>query len=246
MQQFLGRALHGSSAQFGAGNFQPLQHHLHIAHGAVPGHGLQAVALQYRVQPMALVLRIELARQAHGAQGLDLERALHARQLVHHKAVVKAHVVGHEDGTFQQLQQRAGHVFKRRGLGHHGVTDASQGLDKRRYAHARVDQGAPARRLYPVLDPHRGDFGDAVVHRIAARGLQIKHHITGQHVGVQTQTSMWCMPNWPLLRSAKKCSSVTRVVRKASSSQGISLSRNSRTSMVSVPGSNWSLVSCAR
>jgi hypothetical protein len=67
-------ALQRFQSQLALRDLQPGQHHVHIAHGAVACQGLQAVALQQGVQPMAFVLRIQLARQAHGAQGFDLER----------------------------------------------------------------------------------------------------------------------------------------------------------------------------
>ena len=53
-----------------------------------------------------------------------------------------------------------------------------------------------------------------------------------------------CVPKWPDRRSSKKRFRVSRTVRKAISSQGISSSRNNCASMVSGPGANR--VSCRR
>ena len=143
---------------------------------------LQTVALQNGVQSMAFVLCIELARQAHGAQRFDLEGMTQTLQGLVHKAVVKTHVVSHKYRAVQDLQQRMDDVFKSGCILHHGVGDAGQALDKGRNAHTGVDQGAPARHLHAVLNPHRSDFGDVVALRIAPRGLQVDHHIT-RHEG---------------------------------------------------------------
>jgi hypothetical protein len=62
LQQGARFALQHLGAQFGLCQLQPLQHHIHIAHGAVPGHGVQAVPLHDGVQSVAFVLRVQLAR----------------------------------------------------------------------------------------------------------------------------------------------------------------------------------------
>ena len=143
--------------------------------------GVQAVALAQRIEPVAFVRRVELARQAHSAQGFDFEGLAHALQRVQHKAMVKAHVVGHKHRPVEQLQKARGHVLEQGRLLDHGVADAGQALDECRNAHTGVDQRAPARDLHAIFHAYGGDFSDAVVHSIAAGGLQIDDNKAGQH-----------------------------------------------------------------
>ena len=173
----------GVLAQFLAGQVQPVQHHLHIAHGAVSGLRTQAMALHDGVKPMAAVLRVELARQAHGAHGFHTQHGVEPRKFLHQKAVVKAHVVGHQHRAGQQFQQLAGNRLKAGCIGHHGVADAGQAFNETRDAHPRVHQAAPARHLHAVVHAHGSNFCDAVVHRVATSGFQVKQYVTGEHVG---------------------------------------------------------------
>ena len=61
LQEGLCLLAQGISAQLRPGQAQPGQHHVHIAHGAVPGLGLQAVSLHDGIKPMAAVLRVQQA-----------------------------------------------------------------------------------------------------------------------------------------------------------------------------------------
>jgi len=77
------------------GPHQPLQHHIDITHRAVARLGVQAVAAQDRIQPVALVLGVQPAREANGTQRLGFECYIQSRQFVGDEAVVKPHVVGY-------------------------------------------------------------------------------------------------------------------------------------------------------
>ena len=181
LEQGLGLVLQHLGAQLGARYRQKSQHQLHITHGPVARQGVQAVALAQGIEPVAFVRRVELARQAHSAQGFDLESQAHALKRMQHKAVVKAHVMGHKHRPVEQLQQARGHVLEAGRFLDHGVADAGQALDECRNAHTGVDQRAPARDLHAIFQAHGGDFGDAVVQSIAAGGLQIDDNKAGQH-----------------------------------------------------------------
>ena len=181
LHQCLGVAADVVCAQLLRGHAQPRQHHVHVAHGPVAGKGGEAMALHDGVQTVALVLRIQLARQTHGAQGLDAQGHVHAGKFVEQETVVKAHVVGYQHGAFQQTQQVVGHLVKAGRLLHHGVADAGQVLNEGRYGRARVDQTAPARDFLAAFHSYSGNLGDPVMHRIPPGGFQIKHDIAGQH-----------------------------------------------------------------
>ena len=88
--------------------------------------------------------------------------------------MVEAHVVCHQHGALQQGQQGVGYLVKARGIGHHGVADAGQTLDEGWNSAAWVHQGAPAGYFLTALHAHGGNLGDAVAHRVAAGGLQVK------------------------------------------------------------------------
>ena len=123
--------------------------------------------------------------------------------------MVEAHVMRHQHGALQQAQQGAGDLVKTGGFSHHGVADAGQALDEGRNSAARVHQGAPACHLLPALHAHGGNLGDAVAHRVAAGGFQVKQQVTGQHRGRRRQAaanqvmSMAWMEKVPARRSAK-------------------------------------------
>ena len=82
LQQGLRMLAQGLATQLGGGLVQPGQHHLDIAHRAVPRQGVEAVALHDGIQAMAAVLWIEQARQAHCAQGSGLELDASAGKLM--------------------------------------------------------------------------------------------------------------------------------------------------------------------
>ena len=103
LQQALGRGLHGVQAQLLCRNAQPGQHGIDIAHGAVAGFVVQPMALAQRIEPMPFVLRVQLARQTHGAQGLHVEQFPRTFHLMGQKTVVEAHVVGYQHGALQQV-----------------------------------------------------------------------------------------------------------------------------------------------
>ena len=95
--------------------------------------------------------------------------------------MVKTYVMGHQHGALQQGQQLRGKGFKARCLKHHGIADAGQVLDEGRDRRAGIDQAAPACHFTAVLNAYCGNFGDAVMHRVATGGFQVKQKVAGQH-----------------------------------------------------------------
>ncbi|OPZ05449.1 MAG: hypothetical protein BWZ09_01121 [Alphaproteobacteria bacterium ADurb.BinA305] len=163
-----------------------LPQHLDVAHRAVARGADEAVALDQRIQAMAVVFGVEGARQLDGAQHRRLELATDAGEGVADEAVVEARAVGDEDAALEQRGDRIGQHLEGGRLGHHGVGDAGDLLDQRRDGLAGRDQTLPARDDLAVLDAQDGDLGDAVAHRVRAGALDIDEGETTRqaHVGL--------------------------------------------------------------
>ena len=125
-----------------------------------------------RVEPVALRLREEPPRQAHGAQRLRLECEPGAQERVLEEAMVEARVVRHEYAVAQAIVDLAGE--RREGGAPRTIASVMpvSAWIAGGNGHLRVDQRAPlgdARR--PArgagIHPHDADLGDAVVRRHA-------------------------------------------------------------------------------
>ena len=150
-----------------------LPQHLDVAHGAMARRAHQAVALDQRVEAVAVMFGEQRARQLDRAQHRRRELAPDAGEGVLDEAEVEARAVGDEDTALEQRGDRVGHGFEGRRVGHHGVGDAGDLLDQRRNRLAGCDQALPARHHLAILDAQDGDLGDAVAHRMRTGALDI-------------------------------------------------------------------------
>ena len=186
------RVLQCLGATLRAHRVEPGLQQQHIAHRAVAGGSCEAVTAHDRVQTMAARLGVQPARHAHRAQRAHAQIDAFAGRGILQETVVEAYVVRDQHGTFEQFQQPGQHLGQARGSGDHRIVDAGELLNERRDAAGGVDQGVEPGDLTPVLDAHRGDFGDAVAHRVGAGGFQVEQHVAGQHVGIVRHGP--CMP----------------------------------------------------
>ena len=152
---------------------------------------IHAMAFEQRIEIVARVLRIELAREFHRAQHLRVEGHTAAAELVFQKAVVEARVVRNEQLALQALQQIALDVGKGWRRSHHRVVDAGQRLNHRRYAHAGIDQCGPLADQTPLMDFDNAHFCNAIMSgggaggfQIDKNGVAIKHGETAADAGI--------------------------------------------------------------
>ena len=134
---------------------------------------LQPVTRDERVQPVADGLRIELARQAHGAQHVRRELHLQAAELVLDEAVIEARVVRDEDVALEALEHLAAQFGEGWRAAHHLVGDAGEDADVLGDAAFRVHQRGPLVHELAVGDAHDADLGDAVPGGSGPRGLEV-------------------------------------------------------------------------
>ena len=150
-----------------------LRQHLRVGQGAVPRGALESVPGDDRVEVVARLLRVEVARQAHRAGKRRRERPPEPPQFGAHETVVEAGVVGDEAPTGEPRLDLVGDGRERRRIGDHLVADAGQLLDGGRDAAAGVHEAAPL--PLDLACPHAddGDLGDAVPSGMSAGGLDV-------------------------------------------------------------------------
>ncbi len=90
------------------------------------GHAREPEAFHQGVEVVACVLRIERARQLHGAQHRRGELHAEPAELRAQEAVVEACVVSDEQPPFEPAPHFLRHVGKRRRIRHHRVVDAGE------------------------------------------------------------------------------------------------------------------------
>jgi hypothetical protein len=133
-----------------------------------------AVTRHQRIQVVARLARVELARELDRAQHPAGVAVAGAPELVPEKAVVEAGVVRDQQLALQPRQQRRGKLGEGGREGNHVVGDAGDGLDRGRDAHAGIHQGGPLGGAPARRDLDQADFGNAVVDRVGAGGLEVK------------------------------------------------------------------------
>src|SRR5690349_20625531 len=104
------------------------------------------------VEPMALMLRIELAREPGRAQYLVLEQRSHAPVLVLQESVVEADVMCCQHRSIKKTVEPVGDVPKGRRIFYHPIADTSQMRDERRNGHAWSDQRFPTLAFHSFLE----------------------------------------------------------------------------------------------
>ena len=139
----------------------------------VAATGGEAVAGDQRVEVVAVVLRVEQARELDGAQHRRAKDDAEALELVLQEAIVETRVVGDEQAAFQPAQDLAGERRERRRVGDHRVADAGQLLDEGRDAGFRIDQLLPFADRAVGSDGDDADLGDAVGGRRGAGGFEV-------------------------------------------------------------------------
>ena len=139
----------------------------------MPGHARETEAVHQGVEVVARMLRIERARQLHGAQHRRGELHAEPAEFCAQEAVIEACVVSDEQPALEPAPHFLRHVGKGRRVRHHRVIDAGERRDQRRNPDAGMHQRAPFLDDLAVLEQHDADFDDAVLGRHPARGLEI-------------------------------------------------------------------------
>ncbi|MNC86607.1 hypothetical protein D3C83_22790 [compost metagenome] len=134
------------------------------------------MARHQRVQVVARLVRVELARELDGAKNPAGVTVTGAPELVAEEPVVEAGVVRDEQLAVQTGQQRPGDLGEGGGERHHVVGDARDGLDRRRNPDSRVHQCGPLGDAVARPDLDQADFGDAVINRMGAGGLEVEEN----------------------------------------------------------------------
>jgi hypothetical protein len=88
---------------------------------------------------------------------------------------IEAHVVAHDHGRADELEERRQHGVDLRSREHHGLGDAGQHGDLRRYPDARVHQRLERAQALAAPQLHRAHLGDLGIRRGRAGGLQVEH-----------------------------------------------------------------------
>jgi len=88
-----------------------------------------------------------LAAETHRAELLTIQVQVTGFQLVFDEGIVEVYVVGHEDGAGKPFMDNVSYLIEIRGVGHHFVIDAGEGLYIAGDEHAGIDQGLIALKL---------------------------------------------------------------------------------------------------
>ena len=146
---------------------------LRIGECPVTRRRLQAVALDQRIEIVALVLRIEGARQLDGAQHGSAEIDAEALELGFQETIVEARVVRDEQPPAQALQGFGCDFLKWWCSSHHGIADTGQLLDEGRNGYAGIDQLLPLANATVGIDLDDADFRDAINGSGGAGGFEV-------------------------------------------------------------------------
>ena len=135
------------------------------------------------IEVVARFLRVQPARELHGAEHGPAEGELRTLQRIAQEAVIEAGVVGHEGDAVEALLDVFREPLDARLPLHHLVADAGEGLDGFGDGDAGVHQALPALGDLPVAHADDGDLGDAVAHRVAAGGFNVDESVvTTEHL----------------------------------------------------------------
>ena len=163
---------------------EPLHHpveHVHggagVLEGTVVGRdgGAEGLGQRGELAVRGVVAGDHPAREARGVEHLELRpRPALLFGEVLEEADVERRVVGHQDASARELQERRQRGVDRRRCRDHGVGDAGEHGDEGRDLGARVDQRLELAEHLAAADLHRADLGD---HRPAlgraAGGLEV-------------------------------------------------------------------------
>ena len=114
-----------------------------------------------RAEPVVVGVRIEAARQQHGAREhmRCIGFALGTLQLGLPKTPVEGRVVRDQRAALGEARHLVHHRARRWRRLQHAVGDAGELLDEGRHPRAAVHQALKATDDLPALHQHRGDFG---------------------------------------------------------------------------------------
>ena len=129
------------------------------------------------VEPMTLMLRIELAREPGRAQHLVLEQRAHAPILVLQESVVEADVMRCQHRSIKKTVEPVGNVPEGRSILYHPIADTSQMRDERRNGYAWIDQRFPALAFHSFLETDERNLDNAVMKGRATRGFQVQDDV---------------------------------------------------------------------
>ena len=150
--------------------------HACIGERAMPVVAGDAVARNELIQTVALLMRIQAARQAHRAQHIRRVVQPGAAEFVLQKSEVKARVMRHQRLAGQAPVQFPRQFREGGRIGHHGVADAGQGFNKGRNRLLRINQGTPFANELSLVNFDQPDFRDAIRLGGGTGGFQIQKY----------------------------------------------------------------------
>ena len=152
---------------------QETHQHFGIAECPMPGGAGQPVACNDRIKIVAPFPGKQATRELDRAKHRHLQAQTETTELRSEESIVEARVVGHEQPSLETRQQVMRDFRERGRVGDRLVGDAGERLDPGRDAASGMHECAVT--LLGAVRGHRhhAHLDDAVVERIAARGLEI-------------------------------------------------------------------------